>query len=314
MTGTGNAWKPASRGLLLAFAAAFALTAFLGEARAQIVVIVNGSPITAIDVEQRIKLDQLTNGNKTPVRQQVISELIDDRLKLAVAKRYSFEVGEAEVDESFAGMAKRVRMTPDQLGQMLQARGASASAFKAKIRADMTWQQLVRGRFQASLQVGDSDVNSILQSRGASAQDTNFTYTLYPVVMVVPNGSSEAFIEQRKREAENLRGRFQNCNDGLKLARALRDVAVREPITRSSGDLTPQLRDLLSKMELGQLTTPETASQGLQMFALCDKKQAGTNDSAAKREVRDEIFAKRFEAEGKKWLKELRSQAMIEYR
>jgi hypothetical protein len=50
------------------------------------------------------------------------------------------------------------------------------------------------------------------------------------------------------------------------------------------------------------------------MFALCERKQAGASDSVTKREVRDEIFAKRFEAEGKKWLKELRSQAMIEYR
>ncbi|MBV9555510.1 MAG: peptidylprolyl isomerase [Pseudolabrys sp.] len=286
---------------------------FAGSAHAQVVAIVNGAPITTLDIEQRTKLDQITT-NKAITRQQVINELIDDRLKLAIAKRYAFEVGENEIEEAYSTMAKRARMTPEQLTQMLSTRGASAGVFKAKIRADLTWQQLVRGRFQASLQVGDADVNNILKSRGATGEDTNFSYTLYPIVFVIPSGSGEALLDQRRREAESLRSRFQNCNDGLKLARALRDVAVREPITRSSGDLTPQLRELLSKMELGQVTTPESASQGLQMFALCDKKQAGTNDSAAKREARDELFAKRFEAEGNKWLKELRSQAMIEYR
>ncbi len=283
-------------------------------ARAQVTVIVNGAPITALDIEQRIKLEQIVT-NKTSSRQHALDALIDEKLKLSIAKRYGFEVGESDVDESLANMAKRARMSPEQLAQMLATRGTSASAFKSKIRADMTWQQLVRGRFQSTLQVGESDVNSALQSRGAAEKDdTAFIYTLYPVVVVVPSGSGPTEIDQKRREAENLRGRFQSCAEGLKLARALRDVAVREPITRTSADLTPQLRELLGGMDIGRLTTPEPSGQGLQMFALCEKKQAGSNESATKRTVRDEIFAKRFEAEGKKWLKELRSQAMIEYR
>ena len=49
------------------------------------------------------------------------------------------------------------------------------------------------------------------------------------------------------------------------------------------------------------------------MFALCDKKES-TADSPVKREVREEIFTKRFEAEAKKFLDEIRKQAMIEYK
>ena len=49
------------------------------------------------------------------------------------------------------------------------------------------------------------------------------------------------------------------------------------------------------------------------MFALCDKKESAT-DSPAKREVREQIFTKRFEAESKKYLEEIRKQAMIEYK
>jgi hypothetical protein len=33
------------------------------------------------------------------------------------------------------------------------------------------------------------------------------------------------------------------------MARGLRDVAVRDPITRNSADLTPQLRDLLGNIQ-----------------------------------------------------------------
>ncbi|MBV8790438.1 MAG: SurA N-terminal domain-containing protein, partial [Pseudolabrys sp.] len=117
-----------------------AAASFAAPAHAQVVVLVNGAPITALDVEQRIKLEQITT-NKVPTRQQAINLLIDDRLKLAIAKRYSFEIGDTDVDDAFGTMARRARMTSEQLGQMLTARGASAGAFKAKLRADITWQQ-----------------------------------------------------------------------------------------------------------------------------------------------------------------------------
>jgi len=103
------------------------------------------------------------------------------------------------------------------------------------------------------------------------------------------------------------------CNEGLAMARALRDVAVREPITRSSADLNSQLRDLLGNIEVGHLTAPEVTAQGLQMFAVCNKKET-TAESPLKREVREQLFAKRYESESKKYLEEIRKSAMIEYK
>jgi len=93
----------------------------------------------------------------------------------------------------------------------------------------------------------------------------------------------------------------------------LRDVAVRDPITRNSADLSPQLREVLGNVPLGHLTAPEVTAQGLQMFAVCGKKET-TAESPLKRETREQIFAKRFESESKKYLDEIRKQAMIEYK
>jgi peptidyl-prolyl cis-trans isomerase SurA len=90
-------------------------------------------------------------------------------------------------------------------------------------------------------------------------------------------------------------------------------VAVREPITRSSADLSAQLREILEKIEVGHLTAPEVTTQGLQMFAVCNKKET-TAESPLKREVREQLYTKRFESESKKFLEEIRKSAMIEYK
>jgi peptidyl-prolyl cis-trans isomerase SurA len=300
--------------ILLAAVTLVAASLLLSQpASAQVVVVVNGLPITELDIAQRSKL--MASMERKPVaRQEVVNALIDDRLKISKAKFYGFEVTESEVDGAFENMAKRQGASVAQFSQVLDRAGITVSGFKSRLKAELTWQQLIRGKFSSSLQVGETDVALALRSRGDDAKDdVGFVYTLYPVMVIVPSGSSESFVEAKRREADNLRSRFVSCDEGLKLARAVRDVAVREPITRSSADLTPQLRTLLGGLEIGRLTTPDVTPQGLQMFALCEKKQSNT-DSPVKKETRDQIFSKRFETESKKYLEELRKQAMIEYK
>ena len=83
-------------------------------------------------------------------------------------------------------------------------------------------------------------------------------------------------------------------------------------MTRSSADLNEQLRELLGSMPIGRLTTPEPTAQGLQMFALCNKKASKT-ESPVQRQVKEDIFRRRFDREAKRYLEELRKSAMIEY-
>jgi peptidyl-prolyl cis-trans isomerase SurA len=279
---------------------------------AQVVVIANGSPITEYDIQQRMKLDAISQ--KSPNRQQAINDLIDDRLKIARAKVYGLEVGDSEITGAFENMAGRQHITLAQFTQVLERSGISPNTVKARIRAEMTWQQLIRGKYNSSIQIGDSDIAKALKDKNeGDAPAVGYIYTLYPVMVVVARGSSEATISAKRSEAENLRSRFASCADGLAMARGLRDVAVRDPITRNSADLSPQLRDLLGNIQVGRLTPPEVTAQGLQMFAVCNKKESAT-DSPQKREMREQLFVKRFESESKKYLDEIRKAAMIEYK
>jgi peptidyl-prolyl cis-trans isomerase SurA len=281
-------------------------------AQAQVVVLANGSPITELDISQRAKLMQEST-HKAPSRQEVIDELINDRVKISKAKSYGFEVAEKEIDEAYRNMAVRQHLTVPQFDQMLQRVGISPATLKARLKAEITWTQLVRGKFSASLQVSESDISNAMVTGVDAANAEGYIYKLYPVVVLNPQGAAEGTLPAKQQEAENLRSRFTSCEQGLALARALRDVAVREPVIRSSADLPQNFRELLAKMEVGRLTAPEITAQGIQMFALCEKKES-KSDSPAKAEAKQQIFSKKFEAESKRYLDEIRKQAMIEYK
>ena len=101
-----------------------------------------------------------------------------------------------------------------------------------------------------------------------------YDYTLRPILFVVPRGSPPAAFEARAKEAEALRGRFQSCEEGIALARGIRYVAVRQQVVKGSAELPTALRDVLAKTELGRLTAPETTPQGVEVYALCGKRQS----------------------------------------
>ena len=297
--------------IIVATACVFAAIAAPSRALAQhVVLVVNGEVITDYDVEQRTKFNTLSN-HKTPGRQDVIEELIDEKLKVQIGRRYKMEIPDSDVDSSYADMAKRMHMTSDQLSQMLTQGGVDSKTLKARIRADTTWQYIIRGKFQSSLQINEKSVLAEMETqKKGEGEKVGYEYTLRPILFVVPRGNT-ALQESRRKDAEALRARFTSCDSGLAFARSLRDVAIREPITKNSSDLAPALRQILDKTELGHLTAPETTQQGIELFALCEKKET-KDETPEKREVRDKMFSEQFQAKAKNYLRELRRQAMIE--
>jgi peptidyl-prolyl cis-trans isomerase SurA len=301
--------------LLLAGATALILIGGVSPSRAQTVaVLVNGEPITDYDIEQRSKLDFIST-HKQPARQDVLNELIDEKVKIREGKKYGVDPSSSDIEQSFAAMSARMRISPEQLAKSLEGQGIRPDTLKSRIKADMVWTSLVRGRYKESLQVGEKDVAEVAKSGGddAAQQGESFEYKMQPVVLIVPRGSPPAATETRQKEAEALRARVQTCADANALFKSMQSAAIRDPVTRTSADIPPVLRDLLDKTPIGHLTPPEVTKQGVEMVVLCSRKPT-TIDTPKKKEIREKMFAQKYEAKSKWYLQEVRKAAMIEYR
>jgi peptidyl-prolyl cis-trans isomerase SurA len=299
-------------------ACAVALLALLGcgtPSYAQsVVVMVNGEPITSFDIEQRSKLDALST-HKTPSRQEVIDELIDQKVKIKEAKQFSVDPTSSDIDASFAQMSGRMHITPDQLAKSLESQGIRPETLKERIRAEMVWTSLVRGRYKESLQVGEKEVAAAARAQGDDGNEKldSFEYQMQPIVLIVPRGAPPTAIEARVKEAEALRSRLQTCEEANTFFKSMPNAAIRDIVTKTSADIPASIREGLDKTPIGHLTTPEVTKQGVEMVALCGRKPT-TVDTPKKREIRDKMFAEKFEAKSKAYLQQIRKAAMIEYR
>ncbi len=301
--------------LLLGGAAALILLLGCGSpAQAQsVAVMVNGEPITNYDIEQRMKLNFLTT-HKPAVRQDVINELIDEKVKIKEGKKFGVDPTSSDIDQSYASMSSRMRITPDQLTKSLESQGIRPDTLKSRMKAEMVWTSLVRGRYKESLQVGEKDVAAAVQASGEEKLQTEaFEYRLQPIVLIVPRGSAPSAIELRRKEAEALRSRVQTCEEANSYFKSMQNAAIRDAVTKTSADLPQALRDILDKTPIGHLTAPEVTKQGIEMVALCGRKPT-TIDTPKKKEIRDKMFVEKYEAKSKSYLQEVRKAAMIEYR
>jgi len=301
--------------LLLACALAVPALVFPHSAFAQqILVMVQGSPITSFDVSQRIKLAQLTE-RRALNSKQALDELVDERLKVFTAERYGITMDTADLNKMYASMGARTGRTPEQLTQGLAQAGIEARLLKDKMRADNVWNNYVRGRFSSTTTVRDGDIFAALGAKGEDATKAQRTteYTIRQIVLVVSRTAPPATRSQRMAEAGALRKNFTDCEAGTATARAMRETVVRDPVIRTSADMSAPLRKLMDETPIGQMTPPEVTQAGIEMVAICNRREV-VGESAQKREIRNELQTKQFDDLSRRLLSEARKSAMIVYR
>src|SRR5271154_2581884 len=306
---------PFSRLSTLILGCGTALALIAGSAsptRAQVACMINGEPITNYDIEQRSKLLMLST-HKMPDRQQVINELTDEKLKIREGKKFSIDPSVGDIDQSYNAMSGRMRITPDQLTKSLESGGIRADTLKARIKADMVWSNLVRGRYKESLQISEKDVEEKAKEQGAEQQTeaAGFEYKMQPIVLIVPRGSAPEGTEARKKEAEALRTRIQTCSEANSFFKSMQNAAIRETVIKTSSDIPPSLREILDGTPIGHLTPPEITKQGVEMVVLCAKEPTKV-DTPKKKEIREKMYAEKYEAKSKSYLLEVRRASMIE--
>ncbi|MGQ3676300.1 SurA N-terminal domain-containing protein [Xanthobacter sp. TB0139] len=267
----------------------------------QVVVIVNGDPITTYDVSQRQRLSQMLD-RKSLSQKQALEEVINERLKLQQARNLNEGIDQEDLDKMFENVASRSGRTADQLAAMLKQSGLDPRLFKNKLAADYVWNQYVRARV-GNVTIRDADVAAALQKRGQT-ENTATEYILRPIILIGKG---------RMGDARRLRSRFKSCEAGIPMAMAMKEVVVRPQALRLSSDMPKELQKILDKTPEGGLTPPETTQIGVETFAICEKRQI-RGESSAKREVKDELSEAQFKKASDNLLSGLRKSALIQYR
>jgi peptidyl-prolyl cis-trans isomerase SurA len=297
--------------LVLIAAVSFTGIASAAHADSSIRLTVNDQAITSYDIAQRAKLMQIA-GEKGGEK-AAIEQLIDEALEVGDAKLHGIGIPQGRVDDAFASIADRMKMTPPKLTQALASQGIAAETLKRRIRAQMTWQAVIQARSRFNVSVKSSDIMQALNAQGDPDKIKTREFMLQQIIFVVPKGSSASYIAQRRREAEAYRLRFAGCDKSIELAKGLKDVAVRNIGRRTSDMLTGDDGKEVQNTPAGKTTRPVSDNQGVSIVAVCSVREIASN-AAAVSQMEDKLSLEQNKDAGKDYLKKLRDKAVIKYR
>jgi len=303
---------PSLRALPLAGALlGLSLVLFLpAPARAQVAALVNGDPITNVDISQRIKMLQ-TFSHKSPSRKEALEELIDEKIKLHTAKRLNIDLSDKDVDAGISNMTGGRNVSGFE--ESIKKQGIDPGRFRARMRAELAWRKVLEQTSPGTFQIRDADLVAILNAHGESAETRAIQYTLQPIIFVVGRKAPDSARAARLKEAEAFRSRVQGCDEAVAQARTIRETVVKDQMKKFSLDLSLQYRKLLESIPDGKMTPTEVTSAGMETIVICSRKEV-VADISSRREFRQELLKKRLEEYGKEYIAKLRSQAVIEYR
>lgn len=286
------------------------------EAASKIVVVVNGRPITSYELQQRSKLITLTTRAPSKVaKRKAKEELIDEALKQAEAKRVGVQVTDKQVDDAFASISQRVKLSPTQFKQALKQSGVNPRSLLKRLRAEIAWSDVVMQRFRATVRINESDVIAAMQGKENKDESgaTSVEYDLQRITFVVPKNSSKSFKNKRNSEMKRLRARFTSCKEGTRIASGLNEVLVRPIGKRLETDLPAAFVKRLNAISIGRVTAPSPVDSGFEMIALCGKETINS-DATARSTVEGELRNKKGQQLSRRYLRDLRSNAVIEQR
>ena len=287
-------------------AVACTITGFgIAPASAQAVVTaVNGDPITSFDVDEYQKILRLDH--KPASRPDALEAVVADRLRYDEARHWGVDGGESDITAALQKTATAVKMDTQTYTQAAAKAKIDLDTIRNHLRAGAAWDNLVRAR-NKGVGVSEEEIAAAIAKGGA---DKVTNYRLQQVIFVLPVNPAPAVVEGRLAEAKALRNRFDGCETGLQLARSLPNVAVKEPMSRSSDALSPGLRKVLAETQRGMLTVPDRSTNGVEMVAVCDKDDA-RDDTTLHEQVQKNLIAEKLVSVSAQMYKDLRKTAVI---
>lgn len=260
---------------------------------------------------QRRALDSAKAAVLPAYRKDALEELIEERLKFQEAKRVNVSIDDAQVDEIIKNIAGRNKMTIDQFAKHIKGLGADIESMRARFRATIAWNAVVRRRFSAQVAVSQREIDRMVSSTAADKED-EVELRLHRITLPVSGKIDQKVMARRLDEAERLWRGFKGCSTTAALAKA--EDAKFEDLGASKPSSIPEpTRSLLLAAKDGEMVPPNMSSRGIELYAVCGRSVTKADDKV-REQVAQELQQKEFEVLAKRHLRDLRQDAHIEYR
>jgi peptidyl-prolyl cis-trans isomerase SurA len=246
--------------------------------------VVNDDIISTYDLAQRMSLLITTSGAQPDeqtlpqFQREALLSLVDEHLQMQELRRVQKEqkmndliATDDEVDEELKGMAQQNNLTTDQFLGELAAHGIGPDTMRQQIRAQMSWQRWIRGRYGSRLRIGEDQIKATQQRLAAAAAKPQ-----YQLSEVLIDANRVGGMDAAMKGASQLLVQMQQGAPFPAVARQFSS----SPTAANGGDagwvtqgeMAPEVDAALEQLRPGQMSQPIPVREGVYIIYLRDKR------------------------------------------
>jgi len=301
------------------------------QAQEALIATVNDHPITAFDVDQRIKLLQF-RGERNPARlgrKAVANGLIDDIVAIDEARLGHIDPTEKEVDEQMSNLAKGMQTDDAGLKGKLSAAGLSVSGFRQFVQAQMAFSRLLQVKFHEKVAVDQADVDKKFAAIKADISGKVAKLASDPrrqPVKVIAlqeinfpvDGNDPQLLQSRAIEAGQVAQKIKSCTGLTGATAGIFNVQVGRKIEADGRKLPPAMKTQIEANGVGRAIGPMRYPKGIQLLVYCGSRMIVPPKINVQYPTRQqiEIMARneKYDAVGTKYSALMRKSAIIEFK
>ena len=218
-----------------------------------IIAIVNGDIITAVDLNERLRLavfslgGSLSKEQKNSLCTQVLKEMIEEKLKEQCVKKFAPKGGwisKEALDQSLVQIAERNNMTFASFLELLKSKGIRREVLVNQVRGAMAWVEYIRARFGRRSNLSSAEIKKATEEMNEKLMKESFHIgrMFFPVLKRSDAASVLAHVT-------NLYKMLENGADFASMARQF----SKSPDANRGGELGWIFEGQLSPVEMNAL-------------------------------------------------------------
>lgn len=248
-------------------------------------------------------------------RENMLNQLIDQKLTDQEIKRSNITIDEREIDDTIERLKEQNFFTDEDLRKALAREGLTLEAYRKRIKENMLRSRLVNFKIKSKVVITKEDARAYYE-RHRDKYGVETKYHLRNIIMKVsPSGNDEdrlavlrkmeAVLEKLKQGQpfETLAGRFSEST--------MADTGGDLGFFRID-ELSPQLQEEIKGKNAGEFTTVIDTDQGYQIFFVEEiTKVPGKSFEEVSAVIEEELYHDMVDKKFQSWLAELRKRSHI---
>ena len=249
------------------------------------------------------------------VREEILSQLINEKLTDQEIKRTKITVDEAEVDAAIERIREASSQDIKDLQEILAREGLTTEDYRTQVKEQILRSKLVTLEVKSKIIITAQDVKIYYENHKEQYGGAE-TYHLRNIIMRVSPQASESEKQAVLKEMETVRARL----DAGESFEAMARIYTESSLAADGGDLgffklneiSPVVQKAIKGLKSGQYTSILDTDQGYQIFYVEEVvNTTGKSFEEAAPEIEEKLYNEIVNEKFQSWLEDLRKKSHI---